>query len=92
MDVKEAVAKAKSYLSAVFSEENVSELRLEEVEYDRRDHAWLITLGLMRPSLTGKTPISAIVHSPSLKRTYKVVRIPENDDMPSIKIRELAEE
>lgn len=93
MDVKEAVAKAKNYLSVVFADEGVSELRLEEVEYDRHDRAWLITLGLMRPAINGKGQIAAIMNPPVLKRAYKLVRIPDDDgELPSIKIRELGEQ
>lgn len=94
MDVKEAVAKAKTYLSAVFEGENVSEIRLEEVQYDSSDHTWLVILGLMRPNYPREPgALAATMEFAPFKRTYKVVRIPESDrEMPSIKIRELGGE
>ena len=94
MDVKEAVANAKTYLSRVFAGEEVVDVRLEEVEYDSRDQAWLITLGLMRPTFLGNQgQIAAIMGPKPLKRTYKVVRVPEMPgEKPSIKIREFNDE
>jgi hypothetical protein len=94
MDVKEAVAKAKTYLSEVFENESVAEVRLEEVQYDETEGAWLVTLGLMRPSYTrGQGAMAALMSPASFKRTYKVVRIPDGgQEKPSIKIREIGEE
>lgn len=91
MDVKQAVAKAKDYLLNVFADEQISDIRLEEVEFDRLENAWLITLGLLRQqrmpgivtALTGAT-------APVYKRDYKLVRMPDNEnEVPSIKIRNL---
>ncbi|GEP02565.1 hypothetical protein [Methylobacterium oxalidis] len=94
MDVKEAVAKAREYLSLVFSDEPISEIRLEEVEFDRVDEAWLITFGLVRPNVAGKVgQIAALTAGAPYKRSYKIVRVPNSGDgVPSIKIREFAEE
>ncbi|MCJ2060952.1 hypothetical protein MKL09_31085 [Methylobacterium sp. J-048] len=93
VDVKQAVAKARDYLKAVFSDEQISELRLEEVEFDKRDDAWLITFGLLRPGSENLARFGAVPGGTMLNRTYKVVRIPNDEnELPSIKIRELAEE
>jgi hypothetical protein len=93
VDVKQAIAKAREYLRAVFSGEPISDLRLEEVEFDRLDDAWLITFGLLRPDDEKATQWGAFTGASQLPRTYKVVRIPNDDaELPSVKIRELAEE
>ena len=94
MDVKQAIAKARSFITEIFSEEKISELRLEEVEFDKQEDVWLITFGLLRPSLrTRLGQIDEIMGTAPLKRTYKVVRVPgDENDLPSVKIRELADE
>ncbi|SFI95391.1 hypothetical protein [Methylobacterium brachiatum] len=92
MDVKQAIAKARDHLRAVFSDEPISDPRLEEVEFDKRDDAWLITFGLLRPGDENAAHWVAFTGVSPLTRTYKVVRIPNDaTELPSIKIRELAE-
>lgn len=92
MDVKQAIGKAREYLAFVFADEDVSEVRLEEVVYDRNDGAWLVTFGLMRPT-TSRREAASVFSPPFLKRTYKVVRVPRDEsEPPSIRIRELTEE
>ena len=49
MDVKEAVATAKSYVADLFAEENFSDLGLEEVSLDEQADQWVVTLGFARP-------------------------------------------
>ena len=50
---KEAVSNAKKYLREILeSEEEISDLRLEEVEFAKSDKQWLITLGYLRPRNT----------------------------------------
>ena len=49
MDVKEAVAKAKSYIEDLFAEELPEDIGLEEVEFDKGDREWAITIGFKRP-------------------------------------------
>ncbi|MCJ2064455.1 hypothetical protein MKK63_17280 [Methylobacterium sp. J-088] len=92
VDVKQAIATACDYLRAVFSDEPISDLRLEEVAFDKRDDAWLITFGLLRPGDENAARWGAFAGASPLTRTYKVVRIPGDEtELPSIKIRELAE-
>ncbi len=43
MDVKEAVATAKSYIQNLFGEEGIAELGLEEVEFEDIGD-WLVTI------------------------------------------------
>ena len=47
---KEAVSNAKKYLREILEhEEEIADLRLEEVEFKEEDKHWLITLGYLRP-------------------------------------------
>ena len=50
---KEAVSNAKRYLKDILeSEEEISDIRLEEVEFVKSDKQWLITLSYLRPRNT----------------------------------------
>lgn len=40
MDVKEAIAAAKNYVNDIYAEEQVSNLGLEEIEYDENNKRW----------------------------------------------------
>lgn len=94
MDVKEAISRARDYLGMVFADENISEVRLEEVSFDRDEKSWMVTFGLLRPSVRAQqNAFEATFGTLPLKRSYKIVRIPDaGDDLPSIRIREFAEE
>jgi hypothetical protein len=89
MDVKEAVATAKKYLADVFAQEGISNLGLEEVEFDDQLREWRVTLGFLR-SWDSNNPLANVIGLRSnLPRSYKVVHIPENTTrVPSIKNRE----
>lgn len=75
MDVKDAVNKARVYIQDIYSDEQISALRLEEVEYDHREDAWKITLSFNRPAIG----LQQLVGAP---RDYKTVII----DNPSKKV------
>ena len=49
MDVKSAVLIAKNYAIALYNEEKISNLGLEEVKYHPGTKQWRITLGFSRP-------------------------------------------
>jgi hypothetical protein len=76
MNVKEAVALAKKYITEVFAEEPISELGLEEIDFDESSNTWLITLGFVRNWQDGRAAIRALV--PAL-REYKTIRIADAD-------------
>lgn len=85
MDVKEAVALARQYLQDVFSEENIVDLGLEEVEYDDAQRLWSITLGFSRPWNYSEGAVAAALGVPK-KREYKIVKI-DNKDKKAIAIK-----
>lgn len=90
MRVDEAVAKAKAFIREVFADEEVSQIRLEEVEFDDNENVWLVTLGLMRPVVNRLDRLPSFVSESPLKRSYKVVKVAdEGGAIPSVKIREL---
>lgn len=90
MDVKEAVSVAKQHLSSLFSEEQITNLGLEEVEYDDQNDVWYVTLGFSRPWETPRNILTALGQEIQPPRTYKVVRIADKDRrVLSVKNREV---
>lgn len=79
MDVKEAVSRAKSYVSDMFADEGLRNLGLEEIRYDDGKDLWLITVGFSRAWDAAKPLVTAIGRDLDLKRTYKVVHIKSDD-------------
>ncbi len=75
MDVKEAVQKAMEHAQTLFSEEKISNLGLEEVEFDEENNKWLVTIGFSRPWDYSTTAFSVISSPPPPKRSYKVITI-----------------
>ncbi|HJV42333.1 MAG TPA: hypothetical protein VJ655_11945 [Caulobacter sp.] len=79
MDVKEAVSKAKAHVADIFSDEQPTNIGLEEVMFDDRAGAWKITIGFSRPWNTVKNALTALTGSVDTGRTLKVLTI-SNDD------------
>ena len=79
MDVKEAVRAGKAYIDGVFEDEDTSDTRLEEVEYDNGEHAWNITFSFLRPTGTMSTADALLPAlskgSRNVRRDYKVVTV-----------------
>ena len=90
MDVKEAVARARAFVSEVFgTEEGIVHLALEEIERDDHGGQWLVTLGFDRPwGLTGS--ITALMGKPgsSGNRVYRVVNVRDDGEVLSVKQRD----
>lgn len=90
MDVKEAVSLAKQHIGYLFSEERITNLGLEEVEYDDQTDIWSVTLGFSRPWDAPRNILSALGQEIQPPRTYKIVRIGDKDQrVLSVKNREL---
>ena len=76
MEAREAIAAAKAFVPIAFEGEEVSHVRLEEVEFDDRKNIWLITLGLARPTFSTRAgQILAAMGDGAVKRTYKVFEV-----------------
>lgn len=73
MQIAEAVAEAKKVLSEVFAEQDITGLRLEEVEFDEARRQWSITISFLRGSAES-TP-SFLQEMISRQRVYKTIMI-----------------
>jgi hypothetical protein len=91
MEVKDAVKIAKDYVSDVFAEEQISNLGLDETEYDQDTGRWLITVGFSRPWNTPRTRAQELLENlgavTSLRRSYKVIVISDDGKVLSMKNR-----
>ncbi|MCI0624917.1 MAG: hypothetical protein L0387_25295 [Acidobacteria bacterium] len=82
--MQEAVKNARAYFLEVFGDQNITDLRLEEVETSD-DGNWLITLGFIRPY--EKKPLQGILGDP---RDFKLVVVDgHNGKVLAIKIRKV---
>lgn len=96
MDVKEAARTAKEYLADLFSEEEITDVGLEEVAFDGLSSEWRITMGFSRPwnRQRGHMNVFAALgdRQPSqMERSYKVIAInDESGAVISLKDRFLA--
>ena len=74
LNVKEAVKLAISHVGDLFEHEKISNLGLEEIEYDIDRSEWIVTVGFSRPWDYPKNTLAALageVGKP--KRSYKIV-------------------
>jgi hypothetical protein len=86
MEVKEAIARAKTYVSEVFGDEGISDVRLEEVEFDEAKDFWNITIGFFRQPEESFDPLTG-----RRSRMYKTVVLSDDTGkIISIKHREFA--
>lgn len=69
MDVKEAVRRATEHIKALYDEEGISEIGVEEIVYE--GDCWDVTIGFYRGWDMARSSASA----PWKRRAYKVVRI-----------------
>jgi hypothetical protein len=77
MDVKEAVKIAKDWVTSVLGEEGVSNVGLEEVNFDDEKHSWLIPIGFSRPWNSTRNAFTAISGEPVPRRTYRTITVSE---------------
>jgi hypothetical protein len=91
MDVKEAIAAAKTYLKDIYAEEEVTNLGLEEVEHIAQAGVWAVTLSFSRPWNTPRTRAQEVLENlgavSPLKRSFKVVTIADDGTVLSMKDR-----
>jgi hypothetical protein len=91
MQVKEAVELAKSHIKDLFGSEGVSNLGLEEVEFDDRPGEWLVTIGFSRPWDKPESTFAVLAQQLTYpKRTSKIVRIDDaSGQVRSVRNREV---
>lgn len=79
MNVKEAVKRAKDYVSDLMAEEGLANLGLEEVERDDSNGEWRVTVGFSRPWNSERSALTALAGEAPPKRAYRVVRLRDAD-------------
>ncbi len=92
MDAKEAVGLAKRHVADLFAQEGVTNLGLEEVEYDDARQQWRVTVGFSR-SWDHPRQLAAIagLTNSGMRRTYKLVIIDEAGKVLAVRNRETAD-
>lgn len=88
MNVKDAVRDAIAQVQELFKDEKISNLGLEEVNFDTTRGEWIVTVGFSRP---WDYPSSALAilsnQTGQAKRTYKIVHIKDDDTHAVVEIR-----
>lgn len=79
MEVKDAVTTAKRYVSDLFAEEDLTNLGLEEIDFDESSDSWNVTLGFSRPWNSVHNTLTALTGDPRPSRTYKLIKIRDSD-------------
>jgi hypothetical protein len=94
MNPKEAISVAKQWVRDVFSEEGISDIRLEEVRFDDAQQQWLITVSFARPARNVRSPslapgsLSRMLEGELLQTSLKVVRIRSDGRVLAVENRE----
>lgn len=84
LEVKEAVKIATEYIQTLFSERQIPELRLEEVELSADNQFWEVTLSFVVREPTAYLSLGDAART----REYKIFRInAETGQVQSMKIR-----
>lgn len=95
MDVKDAIKVAKAYVTDVLADEAVSNLGVEETDFDPSSGGWNITLGFSRPWNTPRTRAQEVLENlgavSSLRRSFKVLTVSGTGEVLSMKNRPRAE-
>lgn len=90
--LRDAVELAKRYLEEV-SDEPLTNLRMEEVERDKKDAVWRITLGYDTAKPATPEPqnsFSALLREKNVRRIYRVIGMEESTgEFLSVKLRDL---
>ena len=97
MNVQEAVRLAKDYVKDIFVEEKITNVGLEEIEFNEDQDCWEITIGFSRPWDYPARSLFENLHDPLFKtprrpktRSFKVVNIDaSNAKVLSVKNHEL---
>lgn len=80
MNVKDAVTLAINHVRALFEHENISNLGLEEVEFDESMKEWIVTVGFSRPWDYPQNTLAALTGQGGRpNRSFKIVSINNNN-------------
>lgn len=80
MEVKEAVNIALVGVADLFEDQELSNLALEEVDYDAVKRQWLITVGFSRPWELNPPggALAQLAGNSKTQRSYKIVKVDDN--------------
>ena len=80
MNMKEAARTAKEYVADLYAGEEITDIGLEEVEFNDRLNDWVVTIGFSRPWDQKINNLAATLERKQVPaRCYKVVRIDDDD-------------
>ncbi len=80
MDMKEAARTAKEHVADLYAGEEITDIGLEEVEFNDHSNDWVITIGFSRPWDRKINNLAATLERKQVPaRSYKVVRIDDDD-------------
>ena len=89
MDAKDAIKTAKDYVKDVLSDEGITNVGLEEIEFDPSSGEWHLTVGFSRPWNTPRTRAQEVLENlgafSTLQRSIKVVTIAAGGQVRSMK-------
>ena len=81
MEVKEAVQLAVEHISILFENEELTNIGLEEVEYNPETEEWIVTIGFSRPWDYPKNFLANLSANNGMPyRSFKVVTISEYEN------------
>lgn len=86
IDIKQAAQAASNFIIGLYSDQTISDVRLEEVELSDDEKYWFITLSFPAPNSSGLLGLPT-------RRQYKILKVDrETGTVLSMKIRELIHE
>jgi hypothetical protein len=84
IDVKQAAQSASNFVTGLYSDRTISDVRLEEVELSEDGRYWLITLSFPPPASSVNSMLGIG------RRDYKIFKVDrDSGEVLSMKIREL---
>ncbi len=91
MEANQAVGEAKKHVQSLFGQESITNLGLEEIEFDEANGVWSVTLGFSRQWEMPQNAIAALARQMRPPRDYKIIRICDKTGrLLSVKSREPA--
>ena len=92
MNVKEVVKHAIEHINDLFKDENISNLGLEEVEFDSEIGEWVVTVGFSRPWDYPQGSLALLSSDGKVNRSYKVVIVKDiSGEVISVKNRTVSD-
>lgn len=89
MNVKDAVKTAINYVIELFSQEELTNVGLEEIVFNEPENCWQVTVGFSRPwDYPPKGVFAELQPKIHPSRQYKVVQVTESGEVKAVKIRE----